>query len=204
MPHTSPPLPIQAYAPELARRFSLIMAALSALVVRRLNGDPRFTTFFLSLWNRINRAGPRLQRLLARLAAGKLAPPRAPSASTPARRGGPHRPADVIPTRNGWLIRIIGYEAAGLACQLEALLAEAQAIELLALAPTAKRILNPIKRLVGLAPYTVCQRIARPAPAPVARPAPTTKLRFEPPGPFAFRNAGHTWYTAYTPPWKPT
>ena len=192
MPLAPPPLPIQAYAPEFARRFRLIMSALLAVIGRRLGRDPRFATIIWPLWNRCNRTANRFQRLMAHLAAGTLPKPRTPreprEPGAPTRSGGPHRPADRLPRGNGWLVRVLGYEAAGLASQLSALLSEPGVAELLALAPTAGRSLNPVKRLLGVGEYVIRQ------PRPKPKAAPKEALRFEPPGPLAFRSEGRTWY----------
>ena len=178
------------------------MTALADLIARRFSRDPSLLALVplaWPLWTHFKRAATRFERLIALLAAGKLPKPRAPRAS--ARRGGP-RSVNALPTAKGWLIRILGWEAAGYASQLTHLLAEPGAAELLALLPTASRILNPVKRCLGAAEYVLHQRPAR--PKPVAKPVFATNLRFEPPGPFAFRNTGHTWYKAYTPPWNGT
>ena len=92
---------------------------------------------------------------------------------------------------------LLGYEGAGYASQLAALLAEAGAAELLAQAPTARRILNPISRMLGIGAYVLRSRPVR--AAPVAKPS----LEFVPPGPVAFRSNGYTWYEVLTPPRKP-
>jgi len=184
MQSASIPAPVQAFAPDFARRFSAIMAALAALVARRLLREPRLALLIVPLWNRLNRTARRFERLMAHLAAGTQPLPRRPG-----RSGGSHRSAIVLPTGRAWLIRTLGYEAAACASQLEALLAEAAAVAVLALAPAAEHILNPVKRLLGIGAFALRPRPARPAP-----PAP------EPLGEVAFRSQGYTWYVVPTPP----
>ena len=93
---------------------------------------------------------------------------------------------------------LLGYEAAGYASQLTALLAEAGAAELLAQAPTAGRILRPISRMLGSGAYALRSRPVRPAPVAAKPP----KEEFFPPGPLAFRSLGYTFYEVPTPPFK--
>jgi len=184
------PAPVQAFAPDFARRFSAIMAALAALVARRFLRDPRLALFIVPLWNRLNRYSRRFERLMLALAAGTQPLPRAPGRSG-GRRSAPHPSAIVLPTGRAWLIRDLGSEAAGYASQLQALLAERAAAAILALAPAAKHIINPVKHLLGIGAFALRPRPARPTP-----PAP------EPLGEVAFRSQGYTWYVVPTPPAK--
>ena len=185
---TAPPAPVQASAPDLAldlaRRVGLILAALVALVSRRLLREPRLALLIVPLCTRLRRAAGRFERLMARLAAGT--PPRPHHQSGP---GGPHQ--TVLPTGRGWLIRVLGYEAANYASQLQALLAEPAAVELLAAAPTAGRILRPLSRLLAIGAFTFRSRPARAAPAP-----PPASLTFGEP---IFSSHGLTWYEVPTP-----
>jgi hypothetical protein len=173
------PAPVQAYAPDLARRVGFILATLAALIARRFLRQPRFAALIIPLWNRINRAARRFERLMTRLAAGGLPKPRASG------HGGPHRSAETLPTGRGWLVAALGSEAAACATQLQALLAEPAAVELLALAPAAQRVLRPIARMLAIGAFA-----PRPRPAPMAAP------RRE----VAFRSQGFTWYVVPTPP----
>ncbi len=187
---TPTPAPLQAFAPDFARRFGLILTTLAALIARRFLREPRLAAFIVPLWSRLNRAARRFERLMARLAAGRLPKPRK---SGP---GGPHRGADTLPTGRGWLVRALGPEAAASATQLEALLAEPAAAELLAAAPTARRILRPLARLLAIGAFAP-RPAKRPRPAPTAPPEPT------PLGEVALRSQGYTWYVVPTPPASP-
>ena len=153
------PTPLAAFAADFSRRFGLILAALAALVARRFLRQPRLVTLIVPLWNRLNRAARRCERLMARLAVGRLPRPHRPG------RGGPYRRA-TLPGGRGWLVRALGPEAAAYATQLESLLAEPAAAELLALAPSAGRILRPIAHMLGVGAVAPRRRAARALRAP--------------------------------------
>jgi hypothetical protein len=144
---TPNPTPVQALAPDLARRIALIVAGLAALVAHRFLREPRLSSLIVPLWTRLTRTARRFERLMARLAANRPPKPR------PTRL---HRPkpdtADAarIPTGHGWLIRALPHEAAVYAAQLESLLAEPGIADLLAASPAAARILRPLGRMLGL------------------------------------------------------
>ena len=148
--------------------FGVILRNLAALVARRFLHDPRLAALIIPLWQQLTRAAARLDRLLARLAAGPIPPPR-PRATN---HSGPHRRSP-FPTTNAWLIRALGAEAAACAAQLEALLADPAAADLLA-CTAARRTLAPIRRMLGLLPAH--------SPRPIA-PASTATPRRAPPRP---------------------
>src|SRR5882757_10310067 len=79
-------------APDLARRFGVIMAAIAALVARAFLRDPRYVTIIVALWTRLNRAASRFERIMARLAAGTPSRP-----SRPGRQSSP-RPSELSPS----------------------------------------------------------------------------------------------------------
>ena len=137
------PAPVSAYAPEFARRLGIILRMLAAIVARRLAREPRFIALVVPLWRRINRATRRFERLMAGLAAGRLPKP------SRSGHGGPRQP-NPLPRGRGWLVRVLGHEAAGCASQLQALLAEPEAAGLLALVPAAARIIRPVGRMLDL------------------------------------------------------
>src|ERR1035437_1142043 len=98
----APPIPVQAFAPDLARRVGLILAALVALIARRFLREPRLALLIIPLCTRIHRAapppplrapdgGPRrrnsVQAPPIRRADFGVAPPR-----RPAPNNAPHRP----------------------------------------------------------------------------------------------------------------
>ena len=108
-------------APNLATGLGVILRNLAALIARRFPHHPLHAALTIPLWQHLTRAALRLDRLLARFAAGLIAPPR-PRASN---HSGP-RHRSPFPTTNAWLIRALGPEAAAYAAQLESLLAVAR------------------------------------------------------------------------------
>jgi hypothetical protein len=167
------PAPFAAFAADFSRRFGLILVALAALVARRLLRQPRLVSLIVPLWNRLNRAARRCERLMAQLAAGSPSRGRDGSAAAgrlprPRRpgRGGPHPVGAALPGGRGWLVRALGPEAAAYAAQLESLLAEPAAAELLALAPSAGRILRPIAHMLGVGAVAPRRRATRALRAP--------------------------------------
>jgi hypothetical protein len=180
------PVPVQASAPDLARRVGLILAALAVLVARRLLRHPRLAALIIPLCSRLNRAARRFAGLMTRLAAGALPKPRASG------HGGP-RSANALPTGRGWLVAALGSEGAAYAFQLQTLLAEPAAAELLALAPAAQRILRPLTRMLAIGAFAFRPRPARAAPG--TTPPPLREV--------AFRSQGYTWYVVPTPPANP-
>ena len=191
------PAPVQAFAPDFARRLGVILATLGALIARRFLREPRLSALIVPLWTRLRRAARRCERLMVLLAAGRLPKPHRSGASPSTSPGpaGPHRSVAALPTGRGWLVAALGPEAAVCATQLEALLAEPATVELLALAPSARRILRPIARMLAVGAFAP-RRARRPRPAPLAAPP------GEPPplDEVAFRSHGYTWYVVPTPP----
>ena len=161
------PFSVSDTAPELARRFAMILAGLGALVARRFLRMPHLMRFTLLLYSRLARAVRRFERALTR-PAGKM---RAPRVRAERRDIGRVRPVG-LPSGRGWLVRELGWEAAGYMSQLAALLAEVEMRAVIAAVPATGRILRPICRMLGgAAPVVVV--VARPAPmmVVVARPA---------------------------------
>jgi len=197
------PPSVQTFAPEFAGRFGRILVALAKLVAARFLRNPRLALLIIPLWNRLNRAARRCERLMAQLAAGRLPKPRKPGPSGP-RPSGP-----ALPTGRGWLVRELGSEGACHGSQIQALLAEPAAVELLLIAPTANRILNPILRMLGIGAFEPRQRPVRaapaPAPLPVAEPPPalTRRPAFPPPGEDTPRCSGFPWHVLLGLPEKP-
>jgi hypothetical protein len=140
------PFGLPGNAPELARRFAMIMAGLGALIARRFLKMPHLSGFTVQLWGYLNRAVRRFHRALTRpakvMAMARVRADRAGSARV--------RPA-AWPRGRGWIVRELGWEAAAYMAQLEALLGEVATRAALAHAPGAGRILRPICRILGVA-----------------------------------------------------
>ena len=148
-----------------APALGVILRGLAALIARRFVRHPVHAALTIPLWQHLSRAALRLETLLARLAAGPLPAPKPRSPH----KGGPRR-KPVFPTTNAWLIRALGPEAAACAAQLNALLSDPAAADLLA-CPAARRTLAPIRRMLGLTPPRQRRPVARAtAPAPAAPP----------------------------------
>ncbi len=144
--------------------FGVILRTLAALIARRFLNHPLHAALIIPLWRHLTHAAGRLDRLCARLAAGPLPPPR-PRARN---HSGPRRRSP-FPTARAWLIRALGAEAAACAAQLQALLADPAAADLLA-CTAARRTLAPIRRMLGLPPAHPPRPIT-PTPAAPASPA---------------------------------
>ena len=160
--HPAPiPSELQAAAPELARRFSAIMAGLATLIARAFLKHPR-AALIMPLWRFFTHTGRRFERLTAHLAAGRL-----PRKSSPGRV---RTPAALPPTprvawrpaTSGWLLADLKHEAAYFRIQLEALLADPAAAQLLAAHPAAARLFRLLCHMLHL---------DRPGPPPPPRPS---------------------------------
>jgi hypothetical protein len=171
------PSPVQAYAPDFAGRFAIILKGLIDLIARRFRCNPRFAALIVPLCRRLTHAVRRAGRLMALLAAGRRPLPRLPHP------GGAHGKR-LLPTGRLWLIRVLGYEAAGYASQLEALFTEQAAVALFAEVPSARRLALSVGRLVGAPSCAPAPRIASPRP-PKPRPPPPPPIPSTSPHPSA-------------------
>lgn len=159
----STPFGLPETAPELARRFAMIMAGLGALVARRFVAMPHLTGFTLLLWGRLNRSVQRFYRALTIPA--KLHAPRARVERT-------RQVRLRLPSGRGWIMRELGWEAAAYLLQLEALLADMATQAALAQAPRAARIMRPICRMLGVSAPLLPKNVVREAvPAGGQEPA---------------------------------
>lgn len=144
----TPPIFRPSDAPELARRFALILAGLAALVARRFLRMPHLVGLTVRLWTRLGRMARRFERGFARKAAKR--------AARPGGGGAPRVRAASLPSGRGWLVRELGWEAAGFGCQLEALLADPAMQAALAELPGLGRVMRPLCRMLGVvAPVVV-------------------------------------------------
>jgi hypothetical protein len=64
---TAPPIPVQAFAPDFARRFGLIIAALVALIARRLLREPRLALLIIPLCTRLSKRSPECRGAVGRM-----------------------------------------------------------------------------------------------------------------------------------------
>lgn len=137
---TSPQL--HESTPELVRKLGLIVAGLAALIARRFLRMPHLVGLTVPLWRRISHVVHRFSRALVRPARGRPA--------RTGRRAASREYAPSLPSGRGWLVRELGYEAAGFGCQLEALLADPAMQAVLIAMPAMGRILRPLCRMLAV------------------------------------------------------
>ena len=169
--------PILAYAPDLARRVGFIVVKLCLLIARDAR-KPELRRIWWPLCRRLIRIARRFTDLMGCLAGQPPHLRRGPHTG-----GAPH-PENLllhrlfgvrVPTRNGWLPSSLGWEAAEVGWNLEQILADPRAAEILARVPAAARILWPLRNWIGLGTFDPCGRCFRPAdPRPLyTRPRPS-------------------------------
>ena len=143
MARTSPILRIADAAPELVRRLTLIVGGVAALIARRFLRDPRFFKLTGPLWSWLNRTVQRFGRVRM-VPAAPVAAPRPQRVRTV--------PVDRVrlPSGRGWLVKALGWEAAGYGSQLDALLPEPELVALLETVPAVGRLLRPLARMLGV------------------------------------------------------
>ena len=149
LPSTLPPLP--AAAPEMARRFGVIMAALAVVVAQRFVRAPALVALNVPLWSWLSRTVQRFARLVGQRAVGRPAVVRAARASSARRETAPRARGLRLPSRRGWLLHTLGWEVAVYGSQLETLLAEPDMQALLAARPGMARLMRPLCRMLGVA-----------------------------------------------------
>ena len=159
---------IRALTPGLAiafaGRFAVIAAGLVALIARAFLRNPKLAPLILPLCGRLSRNARRLATIMGRLATGKT-----PRHYRPGRPGG-RTAKPPIPTSQAWLIRTLQHEAAAYRSQLSHLLAEPGISDLLDAAPSARRLLGPLSRMLGISD-TALRTVARRATPRQERPA---------------------------------
>ena len=173
---TAAPLPaeLRLLAPVFAARFSALVTQLIGFIALRLGRHPRLASLTPMLCNRLNRAARIITRMMARLAQGRrpridLRRNRARSHTPHPPTPHPHNPAKGLPTSPGWLLRALKHEAALTRMHLETLLAEPGIADLMAEAPTLQRLLNPLRRALGIG-HT--PRPVKPPPPPPTESSP--------------------------------
>ena len=138
---SSPTLRVGATAPETVRRLEMIVSAVAALIARRFLRDPRYLALIVPLWGWLNRTVRRFSRVPVVAAPKVVRAAQARKVAVPRVR---------MPTGKAWLVKALGWEAAGFGCQLQALLAEPEMVALLAAVPRAQRVLRSLGRMLGV------------------------------------------------------
>ena len=173
-----------ALARELATQLESILFPLMLMIAAQFRILGVLTN---PVWTRISRARRRLSVLLAHLAAGRAPRLRAPRprpprpAAIPAedRRTPPPR-TPLGPTGKLFLVKRLGYHAAGFGSQLQHLLHRPGMAETLAASHGALRTLRPICRILGV-DLPVLLRLPSPPPRPARlKPAKPAHAKPEP------------------------
>ena len=136
------PVPdMRDHAPELARRLGVILLGLAGLVAWRFLKNPRMVGIIVPLWRRLTHIAGRFERVVVR-------PAKVRAARTGRSAGGKTQTAS-LPNGRGWLVREIGWEAAGYGSHLAHLLAGPEMQALIAAVPGVGRVLRPVCRMLG-------------------------------------------------------
>ena len=165
-------------ASQLARKLDGIFVSIALMVAAQFRILGPWTA---PIWARLNRANRRLAVLLAHLAAGRLPPrhaSRPPGSRQRTNEPDPLTPAPLapLPRAQAWLVRMVGYHAAGFGSQLQILLHDPATIAILAMTPTAGRTLRPFCRLLGVTLPAVLQLPPRPRAKRPPQPRPRRKV----------------------------
>jgi hypothetical protein len=137
-------------------RLVRIIDGVCAAIAARGAGGALTTPLLFLLWSRLRRIAIRATRAAARIAAGARAAARE---RTPAPR--PPRPQPLrLPRGYAWVVRLVPGTAA-YGTQLQALLAD-PLMAPLAADPSMRRLLNPLRQMLG---------VPKPPPRPTPRPA---------------------------------
>jgi len=159
------------YLISIVEHLEAILRPLRAMLNGHTQTPGPLQPLMMLIWRYLHRPVQRLQRLIEKLQAGTLTPPR-PRAITPTPPI-PRAPKLRLPNHHAWLIRLI-QRTAQLHAQLEILIARPEMAELLAAAPQAGRILRPLCRMLGIRPLPPILRLPpRPRRARPPKPAPT-------------------------------
>ena len=141
---------VEVDVPELAQRLGMILAALAALVAARFLRRPGLAGLIIPLWRRLTHVARRFRAAMRPTVRRRLPVPR-----NPTNKDATDKVATVrLPGGRGWLVRELGYEAAGYGSQLEALLSEPAMRAALVAMPRVRRVLRPLCRMLGLSCVT--------------------------------------------------
>jgi hypothetical protein len=129
------------------------------------------------LFGRLGAVMLRMERMTARFLAGGLwrIEGRVGGARAAASGVG-RREARVWPGGFGWLVRMVGWQAAGYGSQLRAVLTTPEMVALLTASPEAGRVLRPVCRLLGIE-----SSVLRPGVAVVEKPVRAAAVRVRKP-----------------------
>ncbi len=165
MPSSLSPAVLPDDLAEVARKLAVIMAGLAGVVAARFLRMPALAGLIVPLRWRLQRVSGRFsKKMVRRVTAAK---PRRAAAPRAAAR--PRKPGVRLPGGKGWLVRVLGYEAAGYGSQLAHLLTDPAMQAAIAEVPGVGRVLRPICRMlavdwpaVAVAPVVVEPGVAEP------------------------------------------
>ena len=127
----------------------MTLDGLCRMVAARIAGGVMAAWMIVLVWGRVKRIERRVLGLLARFRAGRLwvrvAVVRSGGGEGRCRAG-----VQRLPRRFGWLVAMVPSEAASLAGQVRAVLAEPEMVGLLAASAQARRVLGPLCRMLGI------------------------------------------------------
>jgi len=176
MPVASPATPLSDRLTQIVD--GLCRAAASMLGVKGADREAAGRLMLL-LWSRLHGMTARFAALAARGRFRRFVS-RTNSAATPFADPAPTRRQQHLPHRFAWLIRLVP-EAASYGAQLQHLLAAPEMEALLAASATARRLLQPLRRMLAVLPGgappagpTARRRVEAPAITP-ATPRPSLK-----------------------------
>ena len=179
MTDASPVLRLTETAPETVRRLALIVAGLAALIARRFLRDPKFGALVGPLWSWLNRSVQRFGRVRSVAVPARPLAVRRPVVAV--ERPVPVRVVRVrLPGGRGWLVKALGWEAAGYGSQLQTLLDDPEMVALLAALPAVGRVLRPLGRMLGVPVGPVVVKVAKVRVARVRRPRPRREKPWSP------------------------
>lgn len=134
-------------------------------------------------YGRLGEVLRRFERLVVRYEAGRLwrRVPRVGAAPVSVRTAAvaAEAPGVVSPREFGWLVRIMGWRAAGYRSQLEHLLQQPPMVALLTAFPQAGRVLRPVCRMLRIAPGLLRPAAAVVVPVPKVKAVRMTRPRVE-------------------------
>jgi hypothetical protein len=173
---TTAPVPPVPAVTDLGRVFAGIVACLITLICRAFLRDPRRAAVGVPLRRYLNRTARRFDRLLVRLAAGKVPKPRPrrPATDRPQTdKPQTDKPRVRFSRKRAWLAIDLGYQGRGFASQINFLLDSPEHAPLIAASPQAHRLLRPLCRMLGISPSCIPPLPPRPRkPRPPREPKP--------------------------------
>jgi hypothetical protein len=136
----------------------------------------------LLVYRRVSSVCAQMERLVGRFEAGTLRAGVASGARAARDLGARGAATRVWPGGFAWLVRLVGWRAAGFGCQLRAILERPDMAALLEAAPQARRLLRPVCRMLAvetslLRPPGVTKVVKEDGVAPVPRVGATARIR---------------------------